>query len=106
MVILGGNKGDSNLDTRDLIFATQSLVKKLKRATSDKTDKELSSTNVHDLISAGSFVGKAKDENSFYQHRYSNDKNDHGWMLQTRLHKRKVKKTLRQFLLSYNKSVH
>ena len=93
-MILGENKGDSNLDTRDLIFATQSLVKKLKRATSDKTDKELSSTNVHDLISAGSFVEKAKDENSFYQHRYTND-NDHGWMLQTRLHKRKVKKDIK-----------
>ena len=104
-MILGENEGDSNTDTRDLIFATQSLVRNLKRTESEKTDEKLSSTQLQDLISARSFVKKVKDEDSFNQQTYTND-NDDGWMLQTRLHKRKVKKDIKTLSVVFNKGVH
>ena len=95
MVILGQDNGGNNPDTRELIFSTQSLIKRTERTKrNEKTNEKLSSSQLQDSISVTSFVKNSKDENGFNHHTY-NTNSDHGWVLETQLHRRRVTKDIR-----------
>ena len=88
VVILGDDTHGTDADTRYLLFTTQSLVKKTKRRTESafvESEKSSHSTNPSKNPST-------KNRSDIEQERtmYS----DHEWMMETQLHKRKLKKDI------------
>ena len=104
MVILGDNNSGNNADTRDLIFSTQSLVRKTEKTITDKmTNEKLSLSQLQDSNSGTAFVANINNQNSRNQNTYSTI-DDHEWVLETQLHKRRVTKDIMhlQHLLNQN----
>ena len=88
VVILGDDRHGTDADTRYLLFTTQSLVKKIKRRTKSvdvKSEKSSHSTNPSQNPSTEN-RSDIEQERTMYS--------DHEWMMETQLHKRKLKKDI------------
>ena len=88
VVILGDDTHGTDADTRYLLFTTQSLVKKTKRRTESvdvKSEKSSHSNNPSQNPST-------KYKSDIEKERTMNS--DHEWMMETQLHKRKLKKDI------------
>ena len=86
MVILGDDKHGIDADTRYLLFTTQSLVKKTKHTKSVERTSEQSSYSNPSQQKSTKNKSDIKQERTVY--------GDHEWVMETQLHKRKLKKDI------------
>ena len=94
VVILGDDNERKDSDSRDLIFTTQSLVKKTeKRKPDNKTSEKLSSTHVKDSSFRTPFVKDNKGKNQLKKNIYRTH-SETEWVLETQLHKRRLEKDI------------
>ena len=100
MVILGDDNDSNDADVRDLIFTTQSLVKRNKKIKGDEKVKDkLSFHKNHKITTNQDAVSMtypaAHNIKSDSSLKEEGDIYDQGeWVLETQLHKRKLKKDI------------
>ena len=99
MVILGDDNDGNDVDVRDLIFTTQSLVNRNKKIKEDKKMKDKLSFHKNHKITkhqdAASITYHAHNIKSESSLKEEGDIYEQGeWVLETQLHKRKLKKDI------------
>ena len=95
VVILEDDNQGRDADTRDLIFTTQSLVNKTKNGKRhvEKEGQISTPSHVQDNNLGTSFIKNRKYKSELNQdtkHAHS----DYEWVMETRLHKRRLKKDI------------
>ena len=99
VVILGDDNDSNDADVRDLIFTTQSLVKRNKKIKGDEKVKDKLSfhknhkiTTNQDAVSITYPAHNIKSESSLKEEGDIYEQGE--WVLETQLHKRKLKKDI------------
>ena len=95
MVILEDDKQGRDADTRDLIFTTQSLVNRTKNGKRhvEKEGQISTPAHVQDNNLGTSFIKNTKYKSELKQDT-KNTQSDYEWVMETRLHKRRLKKDI------------
>ena len=92
MVILDDDNQGRDADARDLLFTTQSFVNKTKNGKRhvEKEGQVSTPAHVQDNNLGTSFIKNRKYKSELKQDTNS----DYEWVMETRLHKRKLKKDI------------
>ena len=93
MILRDDNHGNDP-DSRDLIFTTQSLIKRKKTTKHvEKTTEKSSPTNIQDSNLVTTFVRNSKYKSELKGNTKSTY-SEHEWVMETQLHKRRLNKDI------------